>query len=73
MDPLVRIMSQLQSSTVQCVNNAPIISIQTAHIHQQDASLSVETLQQRNERQQQNLINQQNTAEIQNCINKKKF
>ena len=68
MDTLARIMSQLQSFTVQCVNNAPITSIQTAYIHKQDASLSIETPQQRNERQQQNLTNKQHTGAVQNCI-----
>ena len=59
--------SQFQSSSVQCVNNSAITT-QTNHIGHQDNSLSIETSNQRKDRQYHHPINQEPTGEIQNCI-----
>ena len=54
-------------SNVQCVNNSAITT-QTNHIGHQDNSLSIESSNQKKDRQYHHLTNQEPTGEIQNCI-----
>ena len=63
------IMTRFDSpSNLQCVTNAPINSIHTAHINQQKSSFSIESADQRLERQHHHFSNEHHTGETQACI-----
>ena len=63
------IMTRFDSpSNVQCVTNAPINSIHTVHINQQNSSTSIESADQRLERQHHHFSTEQHTGETQACI-----